>query len=80
MDKIFVKKHPNYWVPRDAIEFFRVNSDIWNRINCGMTVEISEQQYSIIKKYVEVVEQTEFKEVKISPSFKIKKINQNVGE
>jgi len=50
-----VVKHPNYWVPRDAIEFLRTHSSIWEKLSDGDAVEITEGQYSKIKKYVEVI-------------------------
>ena len=59
-----VRKHPNYWVPRDAVEFLRDNSYIWNTLNDGFPVTLDAGDYEKIKKYVEVIG-ADLEEVKI---------------
>ena len=60
-----VVKHPNHWVPRDAIEFLRTHSYLWEKLSSGEAVELTEGQYSKVKKYVEVIKTTT--EVKPQP-------------
>ena len=68
MEKSYlVEKHPNYWVPRDAIIFFRLNRDIWGLLNDGGSIMLSEVDFSQVRKYVTIVKVVEEEPVRKPP-------------
>jgi len=55
--QVHIKKHPQTWVPRDAVEFFRINSDIWRALDSGKTVKISEKDFDLVSRFVVKIEE-----------------------
>ena len=46
------------WIGRDIIPFFRDTPNIWNMLNAGQEVELTEEQIQQCKDYVLIKEET----------------------
>jgi hypothetical protein len=53
---IRVIKNSSYWLPRDANSFLKEHPEIWDSLNKGNFVDLTEEQVKLCKKTIKVIE------------------------
>lgn len=77
---IRVKRNTQFWIPRDILEFFRKNSNIWEILNEGGQVDLTEEQFEQCKQYIIIIEIPKIiKKATPKPIIKLKEESQSEG-